>query len=113
MEQIRIRHMDLYRLSGQPEDLRSLDLDYAFKHCISLIEWPSRLGPRWTPSERLEIILRIDSASYSRHTNELDDVSIDIQRIATLVPFGQKWEERLQKLQDSGYIDDFLLGSSS
>lgn len=42
-DDVLIHHMDLYRLSeGKPEDLEPLNLDFVFKECISLIEWPSR-----------------------------------------------------------------------
>lgn len=42
-DDVLIHHMDLYRLSeGKPEDLEPLNLEFVFKECISLIEWPSR-----------------------------------------------------------------------
>jgi len=39
-----IWHMDLYRLE-RPEDAFELGIEEAFDTAVSLIEWPSRLGP--------------------------------------------------------------------
>ena len=36
-------HFDLYRLDA-PQDAMELDIEEAFASCVSLIEWPERLG---------------------------------------------------------------------
>ncbi|KAL7534402.1 hypothetical protein ACHAXR_005844 [Thalassiosira sp. AJA248-18] len=101
----KIYHMDLYRLSGSEDDLVPLDLDNVFNNGISLIEWPSRLSKK--PSERLDIILSIDS------TIQDDDDTDSISRCMKLVPFGERWEERLKFLEDEGYFEDLIMDSST
>ena len=96
----RIHHIDLYRLSGRPEELLPLNLDYVFRHCIALIEWPTRLGDR-IPPERLEVFITIPS--------DYDDLQYeDRLRHMILRPFGLVWQDRLQTLLDEGYVDDLL-----
>ncbi len=51
-------HFDLYRLET-PEEVFELGVEEAFIDCISLIEWPDRMGP-YLPHEHLEIRLRQD-----------------------------------------------------
>lgn len=100
-----IHHMDLYRLSeGKEEDLSPLNLDYVMKECISLIEWPSRLGTL-EPEERLEITIKIDNDS----AGTLEDDTEEIPRILYMKPHGVKWEERLKQIQDDGYLDDLII----
>ena len=97
----RIHHMDLYRLSGEDQgDFGPLNLDYVFKNCISLIEWPSRLG-KLIPSQRLHINFRIDPKS--------DDNNDENTIFLTLTPYGEKWEKHLEKIQDDGYLDDLII----
>lgn len=82
-----IHHMDLYRLSGNPSDLDPLNLPHVFQECISLIEWPSRLGDL-IPNDRLELSFRIDE-------------STDI-RIVTITPYGKDWTSRFEQCTDAG-----------
>jgi tRNA threonylcarbamoyladenosine biosynthesis protein TsaE len=99
----KVYHMDLYRLSGSEKDLLPLNLEHAFKSGISLIEWPSRLNKK--PPERLEITLTIDSSTDA--TPDIDDEDSKYRRM-TLVPFGSRWEERLQFLQSEGLLEDLM-----
>lgn len=96
-----IHHMDLYRLSGDnPEEMDPLNFDFVLNKCISLIEWPSRLG-ELVPPQRLEITFRIDP--------ETMDDSEENTRYLILSPYGSKWEKRLEELKDSGYLDDMIV----
>lgn len=110
---IRIHHMDLYRLSGRPQDLMPLNLDHVFSNCVALIEWPERMGDR-IPETRLEISMRMSSDTTSSRSNDGDDDSNDDLetedkvRTMTLQPYGAVWEERLQRLLADGYVDDLL-----
>lgn len=96
-ENILIHHMDLYRLDSNR--LQSLNLEHVFKECISLIEWPSRLG-QMMPLERLEINFRIDPASYDEEENI---------RYLTLKPHGERWTKRINDLIDDGCLDDLIV----
>lgn len=51
-----IWHADLYRLSGDAEELEQLGLDDAIGAALVFIEWPERLGST-VPERRLEIAL--------------------------------------------------------
>ena len=51
-----IWHADLYRLSGDVEELEQLGLGDAIGTALVLIEWPERMGPA-LPERRLEIAL--------------------------------------------------------
>jgi tRNA A37 threonylcarbamoyladenosine biosynthesis protein TsaE len=99
--------MDLYRLTGRPQDMVPLNLDHVFSNCVALIEWPSRLTADRIPETRLEISMRIrsDSGSSNDDDNDNDD---DCVRTMTLQPYGAVWEERLQRLLADGYVDDLL-----
>ncbi len=100
-----IHHMDLYRLSeGKEDDLSPLNLDFVMKECISLIEWPSRLGTL-EPGEKLEITIKIDKDGIGAS----DDDSEESPRILYLTPHGLKWEERLKQIQNDGYLDDLII----
>lgn len=111
--------MDLYRLSGASKDLLPLNLDHVFDECISLIEWPERLGTLHFPSERLDITIHIDSDhaneqsqdndSTSNENSNGDDDNDDMGRIMMLQPHGTDWEMRLQTIKDEGYLDDLLI----
>lgn len=113
--------MDLYRLSGRPEqqqDLLPLNLDYVFENCISLIEWPSRLGDR-IPADRLDVRIGIVSEAESEQEqqqqqpfNDADDntdAAEDRPRRMILEAHGTDWKERLRALRDEGYLDDLLI----
>jgi len=49
-------HADLYRLSGDAEELEQLGLDDAIGTALVFVEWPERLGVA-LPERRLEIAL--------------------------------------------------------
>jgi tRNA A37 threonylcarbamoyladenosine biosynthesis protein TsaE len=109
---VEIHHMDLYRLTGDnkpQKDLAPLHLDYVFSKCISLVEWPVRLGDV-SPDERLEIDIRIVADDHDE-----DDAAVDIDdgdnspRRVTLTPRGAVWEERIRLLRDEGLVDDMLI----
>lgn len=57
-----IWHADLYRLSGEAEELEQLGLDDAIGTALVLVEWPERLGMA-LPERRLEITLSAPQAS--------------------------------------------------
>jgi len=115
-----IHHMDLYRLSGTTGDLEPLDLDNVFNNCISLIEWPSRLG-HFLPPDRLEVIITIEpglDTSNFKPLNEDDSPTnidkndediINSSRILKLSPHGDRWLERLVELENGGLLDDMIL----
>mmetsp|Transcript_28455 Transcript_28455/g.63303 ORF Transcript_28455/g.63303 Transcript_28455/m.63303 type:complete len:261 (-) Transcript_28455:20-802(-) len=104
---ILIHHMDLYRLSGKEEELKPLDMDHVLKECVSLIEWPSRLG-YMTPTTRLDITFRISRDSDSEEEDSESDAE-EIERTLTLRAHGAHWEERLRLLADEGYLDDLII----
>jgi tRNA A37 threonylcarbamoyladenosine biosynthesis protein TsaE len=107
--------MDLYRLSDRPEeqDLLPLNLDYVFENCVSLIEWPSRIGADRIPSERLDVQINImqlpvtddESDGNDEQNNESSE---DRPRLMLLKPRGTDWENILRELRDEGYLDDLL-----
>lgn len=101
---VTIHHMDLYRLSGKDDDLAPLNMEYVLKNCISLIEWPSRLGEA-IPKDRLEVTFQIDYEADDGSDTDDENQS----RILTLEAHCSAWEDRLKTLEDEGYIDDMLL----
>ena len=101
---IDIHHMDLYRLS-EGEDLSPLNLDYVLDECISLIEWPSRLGAN-TPDERLEVTISIDKDDLVQDSLMGGE---ETARILELKPFGKRWEQRILEIQEKGYLDDLII----
>lgn len=78
-----ICHFDLYRLET-PEESFELGIEDAFHDCISIIEWPNRLGP-YLPRNRLDIQLSITKGKNHRQ--------------AILTPHAD-WSERLR---DAGH----------
>jgi tRNA threonylcarbamoyladenosine biosynthesis protein TsaE len=96
--------MDLYRLSGEEQDLVPLNLDQILEEDVSLIEWPQRLGNK-IPTKRLDVTLRI--VVDGTEGNGVYDETCQPRRV-TLTPVGQTWEDRLQILQTEGYIDDWI-----
>lgn len=67
---------------------------------ISLIEWPSRLG-QLMPAERLEITFKM----YGDPTENCDENT----RLVTIKPHGKKWEQKLEKIYEEGYLDDLII----
>ena len=112
-EDMKIYHMDLYRLSGTNEDeLQPLNLPQVFSNDISLVEWPSRLHTK--PEVRLDVTLTIDSAiavqeDSDSEDDEEEDGSESASRIMKLVPHGETWVERLKFLEAEGYLDDLIM----
>ena len=114
-EDMKIYHMDLYRLSGTNEDeLQPLNLPQVFSNDISLIEWPSRLHSK--PGVRLDVTLTIDSSIVQEEDSDSDEDEEEedgsgesASRIMKLVPHGKTWIERLKFLEDEGYLDDLIM----
>lgn len=104
---LKVYHMDLYRLSGNGDDLAPLDLENVFENGISLIEWPSRLATK--PETRLDITLTIESA-VDGDVGQSDDKNEDCKsRRMRLDPHGVRWVERLEFLEREGYFEDLLV----
>jgi tRNA A37 threonylcarbamoyladenosine biosynthesis protein TsaE len=99
--------MDLYRLSGKPEDLMPLNLGEVFTNDVSLIEWPQRLGTM-VPSQRLELTLEIISAVAQQPSTSEEEEDCMPRRV-TLTPIGKYWEDRLSMIKEEGYVDDWIL----
>lgn len=97
---ISIHHMDLYRLSGKKGDLEPLDMTNVIKKCISIIEWPSRLGDMIPPT-RLDINFKIDITGGGEDEQKT--------RYLTLVAHGKKWQDRLNFLEEGGYLEDLIV----
>lgn len=74
-------HFDLFRL-GAPEEAWELGLEEALAGAISLIEWPTRLGPL-LPREHLHVGLEFGVAAKARR--------------ATITP-SPAWRARLREL---------------
>ena len=102
-----VHHMDLWRLpEGKIEQL--VDLPKVFGECVSLIEWPERLGDALMPAEYLELRLEIlgeeggsseAAPSEDVKAEEEEEVEEDEQpRIATLIARGDEWERRLEQI---------------
>lgn len=103
-----IHHMDLYRLSdGKPEALEPLNLVNVLKNCISLIEWPSRLG-QLLPPDRLELTFKMYGDPSTDNYND-DDDDESTTRIVTIKPHGKRWEQKLEKICEEGYLDDLII----
>ena len=115
--------MDLWRLpEGKVQQL--VDLDTIFTHCVSLIEWPDRLGSSLMPRDYLEVDLTVmhekagrelDADALERESSALNDgmdtdacvaVVQDDEfevRLARLTAYGMQWEERLQTILDESH----------
>ena len=104
--EIEIQHMDLYRLSGKPKELIPLNLDHVFKNSIALIEWPQRLINVELPSNRLEIVIKIQSQQ--DEGDGIDGNEMNQVRRAMLTPYGQSWKDRLSQLLEQGLLDDLI-----
>jgi len=97
-----IHHMDLYRLS-EGEDLSPLNLEHVMTECISLIEWPSRLGTK-IPSERLEITITIDKDEITENYSNENEATT---RILSIQAYGDRWNQRLEQVSE--YLDDLII----
>jgi tRNA A37 threonylcarbamoyladenosine biosynthesis protein TsaE len=93
--------MDLYRLPGtSSKEFEPLALLHVFSHCISLIEWPSRMAgfPEVNPPKKN--LLQVDMTI--RPSSD--------ERIVTLTASAESsWRERLKYLMDEGMLDDLLI----
>lgn len=121
---VTVHHMDLWRLpDGKVTQL--VDLPAVFRDCVSLIEWPQRLGEAATPDDRLEVHLAIQdepavaeekkdagattglgsSVQSAReddeyeYDDEYDDEPPPQPRVVTLTAVGARWESRLDELE--------------
>ena len=103
---LKVYHMDLYRLSGNGDDLAPLDLENVFENGISLIEWPSRLATK--PETRLDVTLTIESA-VDEDVEPSDENEDCKSRRMRLEPHGDRWIERLEFLEREGYFEDLLV----
>lgn len=77
---IRVHHVDLYRLKT-PEEALELGLEEARSDGVILMEWPERLG-QYLPGERLEVAMEFGAK--------------ETQRRVTLSG-GADWPQRLRK----------------
>lgn len=103
-----ILHMDLWRI-GDASQRPIVDFEKAFKQSVCLIEWPERLK-KLTPPTRLEVHMYYekkpaddvssvdDPWGFGAHDTEGGHA---IGRYAQLLPFGDKWAERVQALLQS------------
>ena len=101
-DSVKVHHLDLYRLNGTREELMPLDLDSVFTEGIAIIEWPERLVDK--PEERLDITLTIDPTEDA--SSSMDD---ERSRIMRLVPYGNRWMERLKLYEFEGFFDDLMI----
>ena len=103
---------------SQQQQLIPLDLDNVFQKGIALVEWPERLHANSVPMSRLEVTLTIDSSldvttttdNSDNNTNNDNDEEDDTRnRIMRLVPYGERWVERLRFYESQGYFDDLII----
>ena len=108
---LKIYHMDLYRLNGTAEELAPLDLDCAFSEGIALVEWPERLVD--IPENRLDITLTIDMNKEDNPAKAgfIETDEDERSRIMKLVPFGERWTQRLQFYDSEGYFEDLMINN--
>lgn len=66
-----IWHMDFYRIES-PEEVFELGIEEAFEGGVSLIEWPSKLGP-YLPAGFLTLRLEIAAESGARNLTIIGD----------------------------------------
>lgn len=95
---VTVHHMDLWRLpEGKIDQL--VDLKDIFSNCVSLIEWPERLGDDLMPKQYLSIHLAIvsDSKEDSGGIDEAD-FEDDRPRVASFEAKGSQWLNRLPAL---------------
>jgi len=113
-----IHHMDLYRLSeGNVQQLGPLNLEFVLNNCISLIEWPSRLGSI-SPDCYLEIVFKIVDDKVDEEEVVVVDKVVEelgenddeeVVRVITLIPHGKKWVDKLRNIEEVGYLYDMII----
>ena len=106
--------MDLYRLDTAEQHVKPLNLQHVFSNCVSIIEWPDRLGPKNMPEQRLDIHMGILQSQNPMEeavetSAEEEEAEVTVPRWMTLEPHGFEWEGRIQNLLDEGYVEDLLL----
>eukprot|EP00547_Thalassionema_nitzschioides_P017654 CAMPEP_0194251508 /NCGR_PEP_ID=MMETSP0158-20130606/25527_1 /TAXON_ID=33649 /ORGANISM="Thalassionema nitzschioides, Strain L26-B" /LENGTH=191 /DNA_ID=CAMNT_0038988657 /DNA_START=241 /DNA_END=816 /DNA_ORIENTATION=+ len=102
-EPLLIHHMDLYRLSGTPQELSPLNLPHVFQHHVSLIEWPQRMaGTTMLPKQHLTVRLNIISEGKNESSNNNEHQPRKVQ----LIPHGKEWEKRVQSVIP--YMEDWI-----
>jgi len=118
---VTVHHMDLWRLpEGKIREL--VDLPRVFSECVSLIEWPQRLGGELTPAAHLDVHLAIleptaaqreaaEEGGRARAAPSADeedgyDDDEELPRVATLTARGEAWERRLADLVDERHEGD-------
>jgi len=114
---VTVHHMDLWRLpEGKIAQL--VDLPHVFANCVSLIEWPQRLGDELTPACHLDLRLAIagsgggggesDAAAAAARPapgeadaadDEPNPYEDEQPRHATLTAKGEAWAERLEEIR--------------
>lgn len=106
--EVKVHHLDLYRLNGSREELAPLDLDNVFNGGIALVEWPERLVE--IPVDRLDVTLTIDLNDDNNDNVEIDeDIDADTRcRLMKLQPYGDRWRTRLQFYESEGYFEDLI-----
>lgn len=89
--------MDLYRLSGTPQELSPLNLPHVFRRHASLIEWPQRLGAM-QPESHLTVHLNIKENEISCEDDQPREIRLEAH--------GDEWEKRIQTIIP--YMDDWI-----
>ena len=116
---VTVHHMDLWRLpEGKVQQL--VDLPKVFSECVSLIEWPDKLGSDLMPSEYLDIDLCIldgggeedgeearaaeaaQAEAEEDEDEEDEDEDEEQPRVAPITARGKQWEERLAVIAAGG-----------
>eukprot|EP00956_Cyclotella_meneghiniana_P018006 scaffold29789_cov36-Cyclotella_meneghiniana.AAC.1 len=103
---------------SQQQQLIPLDVVNVFQKGVALVEWPERLHANSAPMSRLEVTLTIDSSpDNTTTTDNIDNTTNNDNgeeddkrnRIMRLVPYGERWVERLQFYESQGYFDDLII----
>ena len=99
---VAVHHMDLWRLpEGKIREL--VDLSHVFADCVSLIEWPERLGAELMPEAHLDVHLAIvdEAGAETQDARPEEGEGDDEQpRLATLTARGETWQRRLEAIRD-------------
>eukprot|EP00186_Timspurckia_oligopyrenoides_P004500 CAMPEP_0182444056 /NCGR_PEP_ID=MMETSP1172-20130603/2624_1 /TAXON_ID=708627 /ORGANISM="Timspurckia oligopyrenoides, Strain CCMP3278" /LENGTH=212 /DNA_ID=CAMNT_0024639515 /DNA_START=121 /DNA_END=759 /DNA_ORIENTATION=+ len=94
---VEIHHMDLWRLSDA-ESRNFVDFGYVFTQCVSLIEWPDRLGELLTPDDRLDVNLYLTDKPDLDKILESGELPEQSRRV-DLDPHGIEWTERINQIK--------------